>query len=609
MASRHPSPAKRDNTRARKPLPLRDPKPLLVALAILLTITGLLLFAHAQTQPLFQDMRDSDATSIHNPRDDGGILIGSLLAVGGITLLASLLSPLRGAKRLVPAGIFAATTTLLLAAHFSIFTNGMGFPDANTFAVQSTYLFHDTHSTLPIATFVLAFITFIVLLVASLALWALLAPRSLHQYSFHPRHPHAHRARILVLTLLILAAGATFTRQFFAFTTDAAMSLDTRGMAMVYLLMGTLTTLLLLLLAYRTHRLLWGGNDTRGPTRKRRAQRLLNLETALLGLLIVFTTMTLFGNPVWEPQAGTDPVFAISSTGISWVFLLLMGAYGLHRVFTRSYQQQLRTHKRPSPTKSGDPLFGFALLAVTAWTAGSLWSLVPGLTPLGALALRITPIVLLAPFVILRTGGPTLRAQRPMLTLAWANLSVLAAIMLWGIGNSMGIQYSAYAGGLSTTGTGLFEGTTAWLRLAAGLLLIAPLIVTIHLLCRDRARSTPWASLALFSGVTLFALHVLLSIQPVMHHDPINGETRVFVTTWLFGLSSPSDTLLMTTLSALTLALGLTASTLALRRAAEVAPHPLPTLRLWATRTKTRTRRPIPARRTHRSHPTPAPND
>lgn len=541
---------------------------IVLAVAVLLVVGGLLLFIHTQTQALFQDTHDLDALNVQNPRNDVGVLLGALMCASGLTLLFAVASPLRLRDRLPPAAILTATTTLLLAAHFSIFTNGMTFPEERGLAVQSSFLFHDTAATIPMATFTLAWLTLLVLIITGLAAMSLVAPRLLRDHFTHPRTLQAQRTRLLTVTLLLLAAGSTFARQYLSFATIAS------PLNWVYTMMGALLIVVVLLVAVRTYRFLWGPLEHRVTKRcMRRHRNWLRLEAALWGLLLVATLLTLLSDPVYEPKAGTDPVFAISSKGLSWMLILLFGVYLLQRRITNTYPLFLGRQQRPLPSIAPDRLLAVGALTIAIWGAGALWTLHPELTPLGRLVFRLLPIIILIPVLTSRSyqqdtsGGQG--ASRPMMIFGWTALSLLTGIMLWGIGNSTTIIFHQSRGGLLSEPGRLLEPLSAGARLLGSLLLVAPALYALKLLVARRQESAPSALLLLTCLIFVVTLTTLFTVEPSTHHGPGLAHTDVIVGFWATSLPATTDIVIMSTLIGLTATTGLLAAFATLQKGIE----------------------------------------
>lgn len=554
-----------------------------LATALVLLVGGLLFFTHTQTQPLFQDAHDLDALNVQNPRNDVGLLVGGLMAASGLTLFLAIASPLRPSDRFLPAALLTVTTALLLTAHFSIFTNGMTFPDQRGLAVKSSFLFHDTAATIPMATFTLAWLTLLVLVFAGLAAMALITPGLLKDHFTRPRTLQAQRARLFAVTLLLLAAGSTFARQYLAFA-----RIDS-PLEWVYILMGMLLIILVLSIALRTYRVLWGPLEHRISKRcVRRHRNWVRFESSLWGLLLLSTILTLFRDPVYEPVPGTDPVFAISSKGLSLVLFVVFGVYLLQRRFTKAYPIFLAHLERPLPTMKPDRLLAVGAMAITAWSAGALWALHPDLTPLEALVLRLLPLVLLIPILTLRhkngpSTSPTERSWNPMMIFAWTTMSVLTGIMLWGIGNSTTIIFQQSSGGLLSEPGHLLESLSVGTRLLGSLLITAPLLLTLRLLVVRRKESVSSGLLVLTGLMLVLALTVLFTLEPSTHHSRTLAHTDVIVGFWTSSLPTGFDVAIMSTVVGLTAALGLLISFTTLRKGVEV-PLPRDPVSPWWTR-------------------------
>lgn len=551
----------------------------LLATGLLLFLVGFLLFAQNQTQALFRDIQGWEVSGGLHPRNDGGILFGALVAGSGLGTILWALSPLpRGRRFLLTSGAVAAFVALMVA-HFSIFVNGLIFSDEQMVHVQASFLFHDTIATIPMNAFALAFLTLIIIVAGLLATISLLTPRLYESHVHRPATLEDHRTRLLLTTLLVLGVGAAFTRQFFTFAVGAdatpADGFLSTNLVAVYYLLGFAMVLALGAAAWRTFLLCWGNLVDRTTRRFRKGHHvLIRFETWVWGAILVLNGVILFAPPVFTPTAETDRVFMMDSRGVSWFFLLVIPIYILQRRMAASQLRFLSHLRRNLPTPRMDRLASMTLTVALLWIAGGILLPLTDLSPLVALLLRVMPLAAIMPFFALqldvqsafqlRTRGP----GAPLILIASAGLSILAGIMLWGVGNSVTVLYSQVSGGFLTPQGRLLQPYSTGLRLLGALFMAIPTLIMLWLVSTRNPfpRNVQIGPLIVSGLALIFAMNLLFTIDPAGYFDAGLGHTDVRIGFWALLMTETFDTVFMTIVWAATTGLGIVAAVLLLRR-------------------------------------------
>lgn len=554
----------------------------LLVTGLVLFVVGFLLFAHNQTQALFRDIHGWELSGGVHPRDDAGILFGALVAGSGLATILWALSPLPRASRfLMVLGTVGAFVTLLVA-HFSIFVNGVIFSQEQTVHVQASFLFHDTIATLPINAFALAFLTLIIILIGHLAAMRLLTPDLYRTHIHSPTTLEDHRTRFILATLLLLGVGAAFTRQFFVFAVGAdatpADGFLSTNLVAIYYLMGFALAIALLTVAWRAFILCWGNLVERTTRRFRRGHHALTrFETWLWGAILLLNLVILIAPPVFRPDAGTDRVFVMDSRGISWFFLLFFPLYLLHRRIGASHLRFLSRIRSENPTPRLDRLAAMTLTILVLWVLGGLLLPLTGLSPLSALLFRVAPLAVALPFFVLRmdvqsafqlrTRGP----GSPLVLIASAALAIVTGIMLWGVGNSVTVQYSQVSGGFLTPEGRLLQPYSTGIRILGALFMTLPALIMLWLVSTRHAstRNTQIGPLIVSGLAIVFAMNLLFTIDPAGQFDAGLGYTDVHIGFWALLMAETFDTVIMMVLWAAATAIGLIAAVLLLRRGVE----------------------------------------
>lgn len=556
-----------------------------LALALLggaLFLLGLLAFLMFQSQLLFtEDAQVDDITPGAIPRNDGGIFLGAFLMGAGLGSMLIGSSPRPAAERILPALGFSAGVTVLLVVHFTLFVNAVILSDMGAAMITASFLFHDTMNALPIATFLLTFVTLVLILFTLLCGLALVAPTFWQRRILHPQDPESHRTRLVLLALLLLGTGAAFTRQFIAYALIGDIrpegGLFRPNITIVYYLLGFTMLSALAVLALRTYILAWG--DLRGAKSRnfRQSYRALTLsESVIWALILLLTGVILLAGPTYRPDGGVDRVFSMDSKGVSIFFLIVAALYAVHRRLSRRYLQTVG-RRFDAPTGVGwDALATLTATVVAVWSLIALatWSL--DLAPPTALVLRIVPLAALLPFFALRFSGTgphrlMLRGPgAPYILLAATGIAVLGAIMLWGIGNSATTRYTQ-ADGFTALGAPILQSYAVWVRLLGAFFLAIPMTWGLWLLAQRGGRVHP-APLLVVAFSTLIGMNLLFEVGLADPFDATVGRTDVLIGFSLVRLT-PAQQAFLVPLRLATAAVGLVAAGLLVRQGARGEPR------------------------------------
>lgn len=553
----------------RPALPARGTTTGLVLAGSAVFVLGLLLFADMQTQALFREA-GAQITPGSIPRNDSGILFGAIVAAAGLSLVLASLSPRPAAKRLGPAAGLTAATASLLFAHFTIFVNGFIVPSLNSAAVEASFAFHDAAAALPIATFVLALVTALLIGATILFAMALVAPDAMRTRLLRVRTLEEHRTRVALLTLALLACGAGFLRQFFAYalTGDAQPSGHVFGANLYLLAYYTLSLTLLGALgttAWRAYTLTWGDlRDKPSRSFRRFNAYLAHTETWLWGTTFVLNGILLLAEPVYTPGNDVDRVFAMNSKGVSIFFLLVFGLYALQRLAVREELTHMRAQLGELYVVRRDNLLVMSLILIGGWALLAAISSTWNVTSLSKLILRFAFVALVLPLFALRldieqTVRPAFRTRGgPAILFAGAIVAILTGIMLWGVGNTVTTVYSRN-GGFYFPEENVLQPYATGIRILGSLFIAAPLTTALWMMAIRFKRAINPGPLIVAGLSVVLAMNLLFTINAHDLRDPSVRTTEVLVGFASVSVATLLDKVVVLTVFSATAAIGVLA--------------------------------------------------
>ncbi|MBW3581481.1 MAG: hypothetical protein KY455_00125 [Euryarchaeota archaeon] len=566
-----------------------DPRPLhhrpAVLMGILLFIGGLMMFAWYQTQQMFKDSLSSEVSAGLVARNDGGILFGALLAgIGLATVLASL-SPRAPKRRMVPILGIIASTTGLLFLHFTIFVNSFTIPGEGMIMLRASFIFHDSASFLPMAVFVLALVTLILILLGAMSVMALIAPRLMRERFIRPTHADSHRTRLVLTALTLVLVGGTFVHQFvyYALGADAEPTggfVATNRVLLYYLLAISLSAAIATTV-WHTRLIVWGDlRDRRSLSFQRSLIPLHRTETWLWAATFALNLLVLFPEPVYTPSGSdTSRVFAMNSRGASIFLLLLFGGWGVHRWSAKAWLRHLRDDHGINGQAKYDRLFFLATTVIGIWLF--TWFLLlalPSLDHFGPtpnLLIRIGAVALVLPFFAMRiqlaeTGLRPRLAHHgaPMTLLLFAGLAIVTGLMLWGTGNTITTFYSR-SGGFVNPEESVLQPYATGIQLLGSLFIGLPLMLGLWYLGARHDRIPHPAPILVAAFATVLAMNMVMTIQTEDVFDSALGQTDVLVGYRIVNVASTLDTSVLLGVWAATLLAALGGSLMVLKRAAD----------------------------------------
>jgi hypothetical protein len=546
-----------------------------------MVVLGLLLFGVLQTQAMFRDSLSFGIVAGLTLRNDGGLFFTALMAATGLALVLGALSTRPPRERLLPMAGIAASGTLLLVAHFSIFVNGIILPNQGQVAVTASFLFHDT-ATLSIAVFSLALVTLLLVIGGLLATFSLLTPRLLRERVLHPVTFGDHRTRVHLLTLGLAATGGVYAIQFFryALTADSdPAGFFTTNLILVYYVLALLVLAAVGLATWRAFTLSQGDLRLRWSRSFQRNHRLLRkTESWLWGAILVLNLIILAAEPLYRPTSGqTARVFIVDSRGAAMFFLIVPAIYLLQRLATNRLHAHVR-ERRVDARIHLDAVLASSLTILAAWlVVGSLLlaSRAPPLVTLSVLT-AITTIILLFFAVRLDPTEPYLVAPRsgstPVLLFAASALAILTGIMFWGGGNSVVTLYARGSGGFITPEGQFFQPYAVLFRLLGSLFIALPPVLGLWLLTRTRGAVAQPGHLALIGIGIVVAMNLLFTIQPSDPFDAAIGQTDVRIGFYILQFATVFDRVVLTLLWGVATALVLYAMSRVLRLVLRARP-------------------------------------
>lgn len=551
----------------------------LVTIGVLLFLLGLYAFVTFQTQVMFTDnARISEIRPGLAPRNDGGILFGASLTGLGTGLMLAAMSPLRPRKRLVPFGVIVATTASLLWTHFTIFVNAILVPSARSADLTASFLFHDTASALPMATFILAIITLSFVFIWLAAALALVAPSVWQNKLRYPTLVDEHRTRLVIITLFAAVVGVTFVRQFieYALVGDARPTggfLNT-NITVVYYLLSLATALAIATTSWRTYTVTWRDlHRTKSMGFRRAYHYLVAGETWLWGIALALNIVVLLAGPAYQPDARVDRVFSMNSKGVSVFFFILPALYALHRVVSREHVAHLMALPSAIPPKRLDTLAVMTVLLVGLWTILTVVLRAADMTSFGRLLVRVMAVAAALPFFAVRFdssqyGRPQLRTIGSTYVLLSATaVAMLAGIMLWGSGNSITTRYVETGGFVSTV-----QPYATGVRVLGSLFLSLPATLGLWFLAtRYRPQVHPGPLLVVAFSI-LIGMNLVLNIDAADPRDVTIGRTDVLVGFSIVSLTTAFDRVVLVSAWIATAAMGFLATALLIYRGSQ--PHP-----------------------------------
>lgn len=549
-----------------------------LVVGILLFVGGMLFFSQQQTQAVLRNSFDYQSATLGTGRNDGGILFGAILAGLGIGVLFFGLSRLAPKDRLKPTAGLVASSTALIFLHLTIFVNSFAIPDARLVALRASFMFNDAADFLPIALFILTLATFLLLTGAAFAAMRLVTPLFLRRAIVRPHDPEDHRTRLVLLTLVVIASGAAFTRQFFGYAlgadADPTGGMTPTWLTLTYYLIGITLGLALGTTAWRTYLLAWGDlRAKRSLSFRRYLVPLRQTENWLLGGLIVLHLIVFFARPIHQPDpATTSNIFAVNSKGVSIFLLLMVPLYWMHRRVERRWLTHLAHTPHPLYTVHRDRLANLAITLGAGWTLIALLFLAVEVEPLTSLASRLAFVAVVVPFFAIGISFDTNRAEpylkgvgAPLMLLFAALVSILVGIMLWGQGNSVTTFYSRNGGFVDATSSALQPYSTG-IRLLGSLFIAAPAVQLLWFMSARYQRQTNPGAILVAGFSIILAMNILFTINAESPTDVAIRQTEVLVGHYLISLQSGFDKAVVLGLWSLVAALGTVAVTMTLGR-------------------------------------------
>lgn len=426
---------------------------------------GVFLLAFTQVARVFVDPRRLELGGVQS--DTVGnlawVFLSAILLMIGFTMLLSVISPAKGARRAISlAGVFASGFSLLIL-HLTLFINSLtvGTESDVTTYFTASYLFHtgDRYSVMAVFLILLVTLTLLAAFVSSVA--TLLAPARFHRALWDPEDWDKNEATLVSSSLLLVFALTLFLVYLIQISLELhadplpAQSFFANVLPVFYYLQIFFVGGLILTIGARVFLINWG---TQLPLGAETVMDSLNnagrVERVFAIAAVVFNVLILTAPPATGVGGlSTDPVFLLDSRGLAWFFFLLAAPYLPYFVSHQRLRTLLDDDKmRPSGSPFSQQSLRMVLISLGGLVMLAAIGLGADFSPLGvmiALTAWMT-LVLLWGSVSFRlergSFAPHLRnSASPPYFFAFILLAVGLGLMMWGAGNTYVATYTGSA--------------------------------------------------------------------------------------------------------------------------------------------------------------------
>lgn len=426
---------------------------------------GVFLLAFTQVARVFVDPRRLELGGAQS--DTVGnlawVFLSAILLMVGFTMLLSVVSPAKGARRILSlSGVFASGF-LLLMLHLTLFINSLtvGTESDVTTYFTASYLFHtgDRYSVMAVFLILLVTLTLLAAFVSSVA--TLLAPARFHRALWDPDDWDKNEATLVSSSLLLVFALTLFlvylVQVSIRLNADPlpAQSFFANVLPVFYYLQIFFVGGLILTVAARVFLINWGTQLPLGAeTVIDSLHNAGRVERVFAIAAVVFNVLILTAPPATGVNGlSTDPVFLLDSRGLAWFFFLLSAPYLPYYVS----HQRLRTllddgGMRPSGSPFSQQSLRMVLVSLGGLVILAAIGLGADLSPLG---IMITLTAWMA--AVLLWGSVSFKLERgsfaphlrnsasPPYFFGFILLAVGLGLMMWGAGNTYVATYTESA--------------------------------------------------------------------------------------------------------------------------------------------------------------------